>query len=218
VVHVVGTAAVQNAVTSAQIANQISVLNSNFSGSSMEMNFTLKQVIRKSTNVLASYSTTDNVKKSPNGSVPVDATRNLNLWVCNLEGGLLGYATFPGGSTAVDGVVVLYSSLPGGAAAPYNQGKTATHEVGHWAGLYHTFQGGCAKSASGGDGVADTPAEKSPAYGCPVNRNTCPTIAGDDPIRNYMDYSDDGCMTNFTAGQKVRTQAIFSSSRSLIGK
>jgi hypothetical protein len=214
VVHVVGDKTVQ-AVTNTQIANQISVLNSDFGGSNMEMNFTLIQTIRKTTTA-TSYSSNDGVKLA---SPPVNPAKNLNIWVCNLSGGLLGYATFPGGPASKDGVVILYSSLPGGTAAPYNEGRTATHEVGHWAGLYHTFQGGCAKDPiKGGDLVSDTPAERSPASGCPTGRNTCKGIAGDDPITNYMDYTYDGCMDNFTAGQKVRTQATFAGARSQIGK
>jgi hypothetical protein len=119
---------------------------------------------------------------------------DLNIYLQDDLAGNLGYCYFPTyapeGSDAFlrDGCSVLSASVPGGSAEGFNLGKTATHEVGHWFGLFHTFEGGCSGS---GDEVSDTPAQSSPSAGCPVGRDSCPDDAGEDPIHNYMDYSEE---------------------------
>ncbi|KAI6779893.1 Extracellular metalloprotease-like protein [Emericellopsis cladophorae] len=140
----------------------------------------------------------------------------LNIYLQDDLGGNLGYCYFPtnapSGSTAFvrDGCSVLASSVPGGSATGFNLGKTATHEAGHWFGLYHTFQGGC---TSTNDGVADTPAQSSPSSGCPIGRDSCPNLPGIDPIHNYMDYSQDSCYEEFTAGQAARISSFWNAYR-----
>ena len=142
------------------------------------------------------------------GELALDPARVLNVYTADLASDFLGWATPPAAgseSDVIDGVVLLDQALPGGDAAPYNLGHTGTHEVGHWLGLLHTFSGGCTEP---NDGVADTPQERSGASGCPTTRDSCPLDPGTDPVRNYMDYSDDACMTEFTAGQVERSLAL----------
>lgn len=201
-------------VSATAIQNQINVLNAAYGSWGYTFNLVSTDRTTNSSWYTCSGGTCETQMKT---ALRRGTAKDLNIYSNNMGGGLLGWATFPSsyaGNPKNDGVVILYSSLPGGTAAPYNLGDTATHEVGHWMGLYHTFQGGCSRQAStGGDLVADTPAEKSPAYGCPTGRNSCTNIAGNDPITNFMDYTDDSCMFQFTTGQDTRMDSQYTTYR-----
>jgi hypothetical protein len=214
-VHVITTSTGGGNVTDTQIAQQILVLNNAFGGVTGGAN-TIYRFTHVSTDRTANstwYTCTGGTCETQmKNALHRGGAADLNFYINGMGGGLLGWATFPwqyASAPNMDGVVVLNASLPGGSAAPFNLGDTGTHEVGHWVGLYHTFQGGCARNATnGGDFVADTPAERSPASGCPSGRDSCSNLAGVDPIDNFMDYSSDACMFRFTSGQAARADAL----------
>ncbi|HEV7923610.1 MAG TPA: zinc metalloprotease [Thermoanaerobaculia bacterium] len=217
-VHVIrNSAGTAGNLTATQIANQIKVMNDSFGGVTGGYNtpFRFTLVSTDYTNNSTYYTATPGTtaERSMKNALHRGTAKDLNLYFNNMGGGLLGWATFPSDYSSaplMDGVVCLNASIPGGSASPYNLGDTATHEVGHWVGLYHTFQGGCSTS---NDQVADTPAEKNPASGCPVI-DTCPST-GRDPVENFMDYSTDSCMYKFTAGQAQRADTQSATYRGL---
>ncbi|PYS99597.1 MAG: zinc metalloprotease [Acidobacteria bacterium] len=213
--HVVnkGSGIANGDVSAAMINDQMNVLRSAYASTGWSFNLVSTDRTTNATWYNNCYGNSESAMKN---ALRIGTADDLNVYTCNPGGGILGFATFPSSYNSqpkLDGVVVLFSSLPGGSAAPYNLGDTATHEVGHWMGLYHTFQGGCARQANGGDAVADTPAEKSAAFGCPGGRDTCRNITGLDPIENFMDYTDDSCMFKFSAGQDSRMDAQFTTYR-----
>jgi hypothetical protein len=211
-------------ISLAQIQSQIDVLNEDFNATNADFSkvpstfsavkanvgirFVLDQVIRKST-TKTSWGTNDAMKKTSGGGIaPTSPTTKLNLWACTLSGGVLGYAQFPGGSSSTDGVVILNKAFgrTGTAAAPFNKGRTGTHEVGHWLNLRHIW----GDATCGSDLVSDTPTHNTANYGCPAagHKSTC-SGAPIEMTMNYMDYTDDACMYMFSAGQKARILATF---------
>jgi len=233
VVHVLYNTTAQN-ISDAQIQSQIAVLNEDFRrlnadklntpssftsvAADAEITFCLASkapngsattgIIRKQTTV-TSFSDNDAVKYSTQGGSDAwSASSYLNLWVCNLGGNLLGYAQFPGGAAASDGVVINYKYFGRGYAtiAPFNKGRTGTHEVGHWLNLRHIW----GDASCGTDYVNDTPTQQTSNYGCPAYPlKTCGNTTSGDMFMNYMDYTDDGCMNIFSTGQKTRMKALF---------
>ena len=147
---------------------------------------------------------------------PWDRSKYLNIWVVkeilsSTEGTILGYAQFPGRDASTDGIVLIHDRVGTiGTANVGDKGRTLTHEIGHWLGLYHTFQGGCTQ----GDRVSDTPPVDEPSYGCTAsqNPNTCSNDSEVDMVENYMDYSNGGCMNAFTDGQLARVDGYLNSS------
>ena len=202
--HII-TSAKAGDVTNAQVAAQIAELNRAYRGT--DYSFRLASVDRTDNNGWYHMVPGTGVERKVKQALAIDPAHRLNLYTCAPGQQLLGWAyypwSFPEGNV-MDGVVVHYGTLPGGYVAKYNLGRSAVHEIGHYLGLLHTFENGC---NAPGDEVDDTPYEASPAFGCLDGRDTCPA-PGLDPIHNYMDYSDDPCITEFTGGQGSRMAGI----------
>ncbi|SDS62490.1 Pregnancy-associated plasma protein-A [Actinopolymorpha singaporensis] len=245
VVHVVWNTADQN-IADDQITSQIEVLNQDFRRTNADVSNTPSAFLalasdaraefflaetapdgspttgteRRQTSV-QSFSDDDAVKSSSSGGLDAwPAANYLNIWVCPLGGGLLGYAQFPGGPPDTDGVVILHSGFgtTGTAAAPFDLGRTTTHEVGHWLNLNHIW-GDDGTGCTGTDNVSDTPNQGGPNYGRPTFPHvSCDNGPDGDMFMNYMDYVDDAAMVMFSAGQVARMQACLEGPRSSIGE
>jgi hypothetical protein len=236
VVHVLYNTSAQN-ITDAQIQSQIDVLNQDYSKTNSDYtktpsafaglvaNVGVQFVLAKQTPTGAattgierkqtsttSWGTNDAMKKASTGGLDAwNSAKYLNLWVCNLSGGVLGYAQFPGGAAATDGVAILTTAFGkgGSAQAPFNLGRTATHEVGHWLNLNHIW-GDDGTACTGTDNVSDTPNQADENYGTPSYPNpSCSNTS--DMYMNYMDYVDDAAMYMFSTGQSSRMNALFAS-------
>ena len=234
IVHVVYKTDEQN-ISNAQIKSQVAALNKDFRATNPDrtqtpapwsglvtdarVQFKLAKVTRTRTNA-GPFTTDDRVKKARTGGIaPITPKTHLNLWVCALSGGLLGYAQFPGGPATTDGVVINYQAFGtlGTATAPFNKGRTATHEVGHYLNLRHIW--GDTPDCSGSDMVADTPNCAGPNFGTPTwPVVTCNNGPNGDMFMNYMDYTDDVAMFMFTTQQVLRMRTTLETTRKRIVK
>lgn len=201
-------------VSSSTIDRQIEVLNASYGGGNggadTHLRFVLRGVTR--TDNPGWYSNPEQFESTFKQRLRKGGAGTLNLYSADTGDELLGWSTFPWkykDEPKMDGVVVHVGSMPGGSIDHFNRGFSATHEIGHWLGLYHTFQDGCSNP---GDRVSDTPAERDPTNGCPLSKDTC-DAAGEDPVHNYMDYGWDTCMNQFTRGQGDRMRKVWAAYR-----
>ncbi|WP_019632540.1 zinc metalloprotease [Actinomadura atramentaria] len=201
-------------VPTAQIKRQIATMNAAYGGrkggADTGVRFALKKISRSDNGNW--YAQPEDYEKVYKPKLRIGGAGTLNLYTAKTGSDLLGFSTFPwkyAGAPKLDGVLVDVGTLPGGDLAPYNLGYSAVHETGHWLGLFHTFQDGCGGK---GDRVADTPPEEEATHGCPADKDTCPAD-GHDPVHNFMDYADDACMHEFTAGQGARIRKAWAAYR-----
>lgn len=212
-VHVInqGTRAEDGNVSDEQIHHQLAVLNAAYRPAGFT--FELAAIDRTTSPTWFAMQDGTRAEHDAKATLRKGTARDLNLYTAGLGGGSLGFASFPSqikSDPIGDGVVMNFRVLPAGSAAPYDSGDQTVHEVGHWLGLFHTFQAEC--QTANGDFVDDTPATDAPAFGCPIGRDTCGG-GGDDAVRNYMDSTDDACMNAFTPGQVARMKAQYSTYR-----
>ncbi|MCP2335554.1 zinc metalloprotease [Actinomadura rupiterrae] len=196
------------------VRKQVAVLNAAYGGrlggADTGFSFVLKQISRSDNG--SWYSNPEGTEGQYKPRLHRGGATALNLYSADMGDDLLGWSTFPWkyrGAPKMDGVVIHFGSMPGGSIAHFNRGFSAVHETGHWLGLLHPFEGGC---TGRGDYVGDTPPEREASNGCPTGKDTCPA-RGLDPIHNFMDYSWDSCMRQFTRGQGVRAHKTFTAYR-----
>jgi hypothetical protein len=210
--HVLSGQAMEGNVSESVLLAQVSVLNEAYRSTGLHFNVAEIRHYPDSVYFAGGCFPTTELGISMKTKLAVNPARFVNIYTCKLQlPYIAGYGTLPNEFSEDDhqhGVIIDYGTLPG-SAPPLDSGHTLVHELGHYFGLFHTFQGGCAEP---GDGVADTPAEASAAFGCQLGRDTC-TAAGMDPIDNFMDYSDDRCTDNFTTLQAARMQASIATFR-----
>lgn len=189
-----------------RLIRQLDVMNQAFART--VYNFTLRRITRTTNRSWFRMEIGSTAEHDAKQALHQGGAGTLNVYLTGTRSAL-GWSTFPWANAGnQDGIVLNDGTLPGGFQDHYDLGDTLVHEIGHWLGLYHTFEGGC----GGGDLVGDTPHESSPAFGCPVGRDSCPRKTGDDPIHNFMDYTDDACIDHFSRGQRQR-MGLFKSDR-----
>ncbi len=221
IVHVIasGPSEAEGNVSDSAIAAQIGVLNLSFGGAqggpATPFQFGLQGITRTIDPALAAMTIGSIAERVAKSALREGDAATLNIYLANPTDGTLGWATFPwdfANDPLLDGVVLLHTSLPGGSLPPYNEGDTGVHEVGHWLGLFHTFQGTC---SSQNDTISDTPAEARPAFGCPIGRDSCGGSDAPDAVSNFMNYSDDFCLTEFSPEQSARIDQLSQTFRGL---